>query len=169
LTQQFQVKGSDGKTYCTLADNSITAAMLASPAAIRDAKAITAPTSFTTSTTATWETVCTTPAVTVPANSNVWVISAVSLIYFAGSGSNVVYLRIMRDATAAEIYKNRWDVGFVGQAGTTQWPLPMLVAYDNTAPAGSHTYTLQVFRSNSVGSVLTPADAPGILSAWVFA
>jgi hypothetical protein len=150
LTTMLEVRGTDGKTYCTLADLSVTRPMLAANTAWQNTyvQALTA--GFVSTTINTWLNVVTVSGVTTRGGA-VLILVTPGFSVIPGPAPVAVVQAIYRDGTAT----TGTLVGQVASqaqasAGTITMPLPAFTVWD-TPIAGAHTYTFAMF-SNTTGT-----------------
>jgi hypothetical protein len=160
-TQPFLVRGSDGKTVCSLANGTVTAPMLAATGATRFWTSVGVPASFSSSSVlGAWITIVNLPMTT--SGGVVLVVAPAAVDYFGNPGVTM-YLAIFRDAGAVVTRR----VTCSGPTGAMQAPLPTLSGVD-VPPAGAHTYSLRVFVVSGGANAITPADNTGALQAIEF-
>lgn len=160
----FQVKGSDGKTYCTLADASVTGNMIVPNGVFHQYGAAGAPNSFS-SNAAAWTTVVNVVIQVRATGCVVLLMSSVGLMYVGNNTATPLYVAWFRDGTL--LNSASWNSGASG-TGLTTMPLPPIWGYDVNATPGAHTYAYSVFVGATNGAAQTRPDNPGIISAWSF-
>jgi hypothetical protein len=156
-TNPFYVRGSDGRTVCSLADLSVTTSMLAAAASTRQWISVNAPVSFSVTGNSTWQRVCITPPMTTR-GGRVIVITWITLVAVVGSGA-IIYVGLGMDGGPNNVAATK----FVLNAGTTIGPICGFAA----PPAGAHTFEFWVLANQ--GAVATQADSQGSLYAIEFA
>jgi hypothetical protein len=161
-TALLTVLGTDGKTYCTLADASVVKAMLAVGATWRANTAIPIPAGFNSNNVvSTWLTVVNCPSMTT-AGGPVLVTANASINYTGASGG-IMYLGLFRDSVQVLAVKHTP----VWPSGIMTFPLRAL-AHIDFAPAGAHVYSLRVQVLGTFGNAVTESDSPGYLQATEF-
>src|SRR5215475_83936 len=156
----FQVK-SDGKTYCTLADLSVTRPQLQVNGIIGASAFATVPTNFSLSQANTWQTYVTMPAMTTRGGV-VWLVAETNLSVGGPVGGALVAQRWLRDGTPVIVRTQQ----MVGPGGVFA-PLSGITMLDTNCPAGTHTYTYQILGQTGVG-ILSSGTAEGYLEAVEF-
>jgi len=148
VTNPFRVQ-NDGKTYCTLADGSVTRLMTAAGTPCGNTAVLNVNAGFSTSTYNTWVDVVVLPAITVRANSAVMLFANHGLCYNAlGNQQTRGSQRFLRNGVAVHT-----DLGWkFGAAGT--FAIPNCAIYDNPGAAGTYTYSFQIYlEGTSSGSI----------------
>jgi hypothetical protein len=157
-TAPLAVKGSDGKTYCTLADASVTLPMLAPGVAVRTPVSAAFPTGYGWSTLSTWAAVVSVNITT--RGGWVMVFNTPALSMSPATSLSRIFLVITRGATKAA--GTGTDVAVCSiplqaPAGTMM-PLPTICCWDHP-PAGAQVYYYNI--NINAGSVGSAADTPG--------
>jgi hypothetical protein len=165
VTSPFVVRGSDGKTVCSLANGSVTGAMLGNGAPLYSAAAANLPFNLNYSTAGAWNVFVTFSLAVRAQGCAVFLLSSAALRWLGSSAACIVYLGWFRDGGI--LVQTQWS--FAGVSGFNYVMLPTIQHYDNNATAGTHTYGLGVYVSNNAGSVQTMADSAGQISGWSFA
>lgn len=158
----LECRGSDGKTYCTLADASVTKTMLAVRAACNNFVQVTIPNTSPPNTNAAWVKVVDLPAITTRGGL-IFIFFYWSYAYVGNNNSTTIYVGYGRNGTMAAWVRN--DFAASGSA-LSRWPLVCPVFWDASG-AGTYTFSIQVYNANNAnGSVNCPAtDAPGFALA----
>jgi len=165
VTNPFMVRGSDGKTVCSLADQMVTRNMIVQANSFWAGSNAAIPVSFSTAAAA-WTVVASVSVSVRGTGTLVLVFSTAGLRYIGSMSANTVYLSWMRDGS---IFTS-WSYDFSGAvSGFWVFTLPVLAFFDNNAPTGNHTYALAVYVANNSGSVQSRVDNAGNISAWSFA
>jgi hypothetical protein len=161
-TAPFQVRGSDGKTVCTLADGSVANVMTAPGITVRQAATSGSPTAGASYTgNSTWQLVCTTGSITVRANARVLLCNLCSLVGVFGV-TTATYLGIGIDGGQANIYTQSWNVG-------TGFVYPTQTIITNALAAGAHNFSVWVWASAGAIAATPSGGAVGSLFAWELA
>jgi hypothetical protein len=161
LTTPLYLNGADGKTYCTLANNSINAPMLGIGTTIRAGATGNMTANFNSNNvTGTWISV---GSVAITTSGGYVLVSAVPALIYAGASGVVVYTAIKRDATILASWK---FTPSASTGGVLQWPLPATGVIWDAAPAGAHTYYVIVYVGTTAANILTPPDSPGYIIAY---
>lgn len=156
-SQPLVVRGSDGKTYCTLSDQSVTPTQLAIRSTIRAAVSVGFPAGYASGVTGAWTTVCTLPAITVRGG---WVffLGWPGWMWVGNATSTIVYLAIFRGGGA--VAATSYNVTTAATTGLCSIPLPGFYMQEQP-PAGTYTYSVQIFISAANGSVSIRPDNQG--------
>jgi len=167
-TALLTVDGPTGKTTCTLADASVTKAMLAAGATVATfATAGAVPSSYSTTGMARnqWTTaIATTGSVTVKTGQYV-MISVNAALFYVGANQQAIYLGLFRDGA---IYI-QWQYTVGGSTmPITSLPIAFPPVVWDTPAAGNHTYALSFFLSNTNGEIQTAANSNGVVNVMVF-
>jgi hypothetical protein len=153
-TTPFQVRGSDGKTVCTLADASVLRAMIAVGHTVNNFQSVAMPTSFSIPATSVWTQIAITPAM-VSRGGYVLLLANPGLVSVFG-GATTAYLQLRMDGSAVASMKI---------ASSVSQAMPGINAFF-VSTAGSHTYSLWGWLSG--GGLSTSADSNGTLFAVEF-
>jgi hypothetical protein len=155
--------GTDGKTYCTLGNSSVTMPMMAVGASLRVMTSVAMPGNFNSNNIInTWITVMTCPAFTTYGNY-VLLLSNGALQY-SGAGGVTVYLAFFRDG--GQLNGSRYSCG-ASTGGILNMPLPSQSWWD-APPAGTHTYSLRCYVTTTAANITGPADNTGAMWAMEF-
>jgi hypothetical protein len=133
----FVVRGSDGKTVCTLADKSVTTPMLALGASVRQIVPATVPLSYALVGGNAWTDVATV-AITTTGGPVVVIVSAGWWVVAPANTDTFCMTGLARDQVTPNIVAGERHV-LVPGTGNLIVPLAALVGVD-TPPAGLHTY-----------------------------
>ena len=155
VTYPFYVTGSDSRTHCTLADSSVTGAMLAPAATLHTIGSANVPGNWGLAALNTWSQISSVVVTT----RNSWVLfSCMTGAYQAvGAGGNYTYyLQMRRDGTGLYGYYSVQSA-FTVTSGTLYAGLPNCACWDNPG-AGAHTYSLWYYGTG--GNVLTNGANP---------
>jgi hypothetical protein len=164
LTVPFYVNGTDGKTYCTLADRSVTQAMLQFNSTIANFWSAALPASWNGSVSATWVQVV---AVSVSLTAGRWHLVWATpgwAVYGAMNTAQNFYVGWGFDGAINDY--SRFDMAPGTPIGSTPGP-SAIVWVDGSRATGAHTYSLWIWRSASI-TVQTQGDAPGALKVFEF-
>lgn len=154
------VDGATGKTTCTLADGTVTRAMVAAGAPIGNNAAAAVATNFSTTTYNAWVDVVSLPAITVRGGA-VLLIANHGLVYNALSSTGiVVYQKWLRNGAA--VWQGQDQGTKCGINGTC--PLPWFAMVDFPG-AGTHTYKVQVWQQSGASSSITQSGAGSVCAA----
>src|SRR5215475_902833 len=157
----FYIRGSDGRTVCTLADGSVTRPQLQVNGIIGASAFATVPTNFSLSQANTWQTYVTMPAMTTRGGV-VWLVAETNLSVGGPVGGALVAQRWLRDGTPVIVRTQQ----MLGPGGVFA-PLSGITMLDTNCPAGAHTYTYQILGQTGVG-ILSSGTAEGYLEAVEF-
>jgi len=154
------VRGSDGRTVCTLADGSVVRGQLAVNSVIGGVSTVAVPVNFSLSTSGVWTTYATLPAMTTR-GGYVQLIAETNLSVSGqgGGGGGMVAQRWLRDGANVLIRTQ-----IVNTALSTFLPLSGIHVIDTACPAGSHTYVYQVLVQ-APAALLGGSTAEGTLQA----
>jgi hypothetical protein len=154
VTTPFQVKGVDGKTYCTLADTSVQRAQIA-PNAVNGVPVLVPNPQNWSLTTTGWTTVpgAVLSITTRGGQVHLWVSASFSASGPGPSGG-LVWLRWLRDGTVIVS-----SVRLLSTPAGQYVPLPDLCWLDNPPAAGAHTYTYQA--AVDAGVAIISSNQPG--------
>lgn len=159
----FAVQGSDGKTYCTLADTSVSTAMLAAGATTRTWVNTNAPVNWSSLTASAWVKVF--DAASITTRGGFLIITAVmGGCWTVNPSGGTFYLGIGKAGTVT--WGWRYDVKSPVTANT-QGPLPTLYVIDKPA-AGAYVYSFWIWQGPNV-LCLGTGDSQGQLTAIEFA
>jgi hypothetical protein len=152
----FTVQG-DGKTHCTLANSSVTAAMIAPGATIRSGGNVVIG-AFSTPGINTWYNITNAYVTLAAANEPVLLTSCIPLVYY---GTGNVWIRITR--AGVNVIQQLFKYSGAGPGG----PVPGCSVIDASAPAGSVMYTFDVQVSQGAVATDTASINNGLVGAWV--
>jgi len=165
VTTPFKVQGSDGKTYCTLSDQSVGWPQIAVRNTTRLITAQTAlPANFLNVTQNTWVKIVDCQAINTRGGWVQIIVNLGAYITVNPTGGTVYYGVFMDGA-----WKQQWQYGLLGGGSTTntQVPCPSLIYWDQPA-AGNHTYSLYEYITANV-VLVTKADSTGFIQCCEFA
>lgn len=152
-TLPFYVNGADGKTYCTLADVSVTRAMLAVNATCTAFAPVVPPASFSVTGNSTWQTVVSS---TITTRGGVLLIWANIPLNAVMASATTCYLGIAVDTTTPNIVSIRFP------SATGNFVSPPVTGFAVGLAAGSHTVRFMAWCSS--GAMATQPDNIGALS-----
>jgi hypothetical protein len=164
ITTPLQIRGSDGKTVCTLADNSITKAMVSANNGIRQFTSgwISGSPSLPVNT---WTQV---GALTLNGilGGLVEIFVSLPLSYASGSGAAHFYVGVWRDGApgVGGLLIGSTSRYMQTSAGVMYFPVPPIMCFDYTT-AGNHTWYCYVYPGNSVAQWSQDATYRGVMSA----
>lgn len=153
FTQLFQVKGSDGKTYCTLADGSVAKGMLGAGAAYRNYWVGAIPNSFNSNNVV--NTFVTIASCAVTLSGGLVLLLGHYGLQYSGATGIAVYLAYFCDG--AQLGISKWVPGAT-TGGILVYPLPCVSSLDAGRPAGAHTYYLKCYVVSSTTANITSAS-----------
>jgi hypothetical protein len=160
----FSVQASDGKTYCTLANSSVSIAMMAPASTIRTGNAGNMTVNFNSNNVInTWLTV---GSVTITTAGGFVLITCTASLIYSGSGGTPVYVALYRDANALGSWK--FTPG-ASTGGILTFPLPSMPSWWDGPAAGAHTFSVRVYVTATAANIQTPADSPGYIHAYELA
>lgn len=154
FASSLSVRGSDGKTVCTLADLSVLRAMIAVGHTVNNFQWVSMPTSFSIPATSVWTQIAITPAM-VSRGGYVLLLANPGLVSVFG-GATTAYLQLRMDNTAIASMKI---------ASSVSQAMPGINAFF-ASTVGSHTYSLWGWLAG--GGLSTSADSNGTLFAVEF-
>jgi hypothetical protein len=159
FTQQFQVRGSDGKTVCSLANASVTLPMLGARSTLANLAAGSVPVNFSCAAGA-WTRLATTSAFT--ARGSLVLLWLSCGLFYGGAAGSDVYVNMQSTQGGG------WAVRALAGAGQTVWvPFASSVMAVFWLSAGAVTFYADVFTS--AGSLATRDNSSGYLHALEFA
>jgi hypothetical protein len=162
-TTPLYVQGSDGKTYCTLADASVVKAMLAAGATWRQNTVVAIPLGFNSNNVvSTWITIVNCPSMTTAGGPVL--VTAGGAVDYQGASGGQMYLGLYRDATLLASVKHTVSAA---TGGILTIPLRTLAQVD-FAPAGAHVYSLRVQVLGTGANAVTATDNAGTFQATEF-
>ena len=162
----FQVRGGDGKTYCTLSDLSVNRAQLAVRAAANNWVGSPAfPANFLSGTNNAWVAVGSATNTLNTRGGLVIITVSIGAYFSAGTPGGVVYVGIARNGAISQYV--RFDTAAGGGAtSSAKIAVPPLIFWDAPA-AGAYTYALWIYQTG--GSVfVTAGDSTGAVFAAEF-
>jgi hypothetical protein len=165
-TVPLYIQGSDGKTYCTLANTSVTTAMFAAGAPVNNVNTNAGPLSYSWTNVAGTESGSLVSVSIIARGTTVLVTHDVSwfVTNAAAATASVIFI-LRRDGT--QVASRRCDCTLTagGQAS-----LPGFSYIDNAATAGTRLYAVSISLFATAGtSVQTPSNNPGEMQAVAFA
>jgi hypothetical protein len=161
FTKLFSVHGSDGKTYCTLADSSVLRGQIAVNAIFGNPVSVPAPASFSLSTGNVWTQYAGNVALTTRGGYVSLCANTDLSVGGPGVAGGLVYQRWLRDG--AVVIQQRGFLVSVAQG--TYIPLPGINCLDYAAAAGAHTYVYQVYIGANMTVLGTSQSGNGFLEA----
>jgi len=162
----LECRGSDGKTYCTLANASVTGAMLQNNACLHSYTSAAVPNSWSTNATGSWVAIPNACSVTIAANCWILLLSNVALTYTGNSGSLTFYTGWMLNGTVMVAY--RYNVSGGGAGSLWSFPLPVPSLWDSPRAAGSYTYQLCCYLAANNGVIAVQSDSTGTVTVVQF-
>jgi len=167
FVQQFQVKGSDGKTYCTLADQSVNINMIAAGNTLRGIVSVAVPTNYSNLNTNVWVELMRSPSMTTRAP---WVLVTCNISGFVtvNPTGGTVYFGIWRDNYATALTWAAYPVKSPATANTQM--IPPTFAYWDNCGAGSHNWSMSLYQgTNTLFGTFNDSAAQGKLQVMEFA
>jgi hypothetical protein len=155
----MSLRGSDGRLVASLADGSVTNAMLAPGAAVRQVTSVNGTPSASYTGNSTWQAVCTTPGIAIRNGARVFIIPMLSLVGVFGAGTTFYY-GIGMDGATANLQQQNWTTGV-----SLVMPTPFIFL-TNAIAGGTHTFTFWVWAS---GGAIALTSAPGTMFVYELA
>lgn len=149
---------NDGKTYCTLADTSVTKTMLAVRAACNTFVQANFPGTSPTIPITTWTKVLDVGTITVRGGL-VLLFHNWSWAYVGNNNAQTIYVGFARNGTVINYVRN----DFSGSGtGLSRWSIPAPMWLEGP-PAGTYLYSIYMYVANSNGAVnVAGSDVPGV-------
>ena len=164
-TIPFQVRGSDGKTLCSLADTSVLNGMLAVGAAVRQVQPLAMPVGLTIAGPSGFFTAFAFPSLTTRGGL-VAIVGTIGWRLLMAAGNYHIGFAWQRDGATLPGSAMNFETG-ANSACAIPMPTPLLV--DTTAPAGAHVYWLVAVVDVAGASLIFDGQNAGTLFLVEFA
>ena len=165
LTMPFHIDGATDKTYCSLANASVTPAMLVAGATYRNSASANMPSGFN-SGTATLNAWILVGSVAITTSGGPVIFNATCCQLFIGGSGNTqpnCYVGLSRDGAGPGPYIRINNYTTAGGIAFYHCPTQFML---DVPPAGAHTYKLWCYLTNTAWTFQTLTDAPGYLTVY---